>query len=335
MRATAWIPVLVAVLVSPATQTAAPQERQGIAPADSVEPYRAFLRKLPVAKKESILVARDELLKYLSGSDRCGEDVSCAQKVFEAFCKFYVRIIAAGNAPLEENRAAQDLLMVLGGGGLERPLTRIEGDRATALRKASAETRPTLRQLFAYRDCGLDFTQGEGIWYLRPDPDWIIALAAHLPAGEYRDYIIFDAHESRERLEEDGGFQVPRDTLRLKLVRWDTFIRTHPNVARTEKLRVSADRIAGWYIVGLPNTQAFESSSPSEPRVLVPELRESFARFLAANQDCSYYPLISGLWKQVKASNFRPTEAVVAYLEKQTASSPELRRWVADLRGPR
>jgi hypothetical protein len=232
---------------------------------------------------------------------------------------------------LYQDRRAQELLSTLAPGRLERPLEKVERSRSAAIVDTPPDRRPLLHELFAYRDCGIDFTQGEGDWYLRDDPDWLIAVALHLPDGEYRQYVVFVANQSRERLTEDAGFVVSRDRLRERLVRWDGFIRTHPNVARVEDMRKDADRLAGWYIAGISNTPAFDP----ETNRLNPELRESFARFLAANQDCSYYPLIAGLWEKLKASDFRPTEAVVLYLEKQAASSAELLSWVKDLRRPR
>jgi hypothetical protein len=299
--------------------------------ADAISRYQAFLAKLPPENKESILAARDEVLQYVAGEKRCRGDAGCAQGVFEGFRKFYGRVIATCGRAFYQDRRAQDLLSALAPDRLEHPLEKAERSRSAAILETPPDRRPLLHDLFAYRDCGIDFTQGEGDWYLRDDPDWLIAVASHLPGGEYRQYVLFVANQSRERLVEDAGFVVPRDHLRERLVRWDAFIRTHRDVARVQDMRQDADRLAGWYIVGISNSPAFDF----ETNRLNPELRESFVRFLAANQDCSYYPLIAGLWEKLTASDFRQTEAVVSYLEKQTASSAELLSWVKHLRRPR
>jgi hypothetical protein len=288
-----------------------------------VAAYVAFVAGLPIDRKESVLAARDELLEYLGGGKRCGDDAGCAEDMFERFRRFYNTVIRTCDRAFLKNRPAQDTLGGLAPPGTRgRPVAAYDRRRDEARREMPPERRAALEEIFAFRDCGIDFWYGEGDWYLRDDPDFLIGLAARLPDGEYKDWVTFTAGESRLRVADDGSLAISVDALRQMIVRWDRFTMTHPAVADRFDMAWDTDRLLYFYLVGIDNSPAFDR----EAGRLNPDLRQSLARFLATNKDCRYYPVVAGLWDLLKADDFRRTKAVQSYLQKNVRGPSRPRR---------
>jgi len=283
--------------------------------------YEAFVAKLPTARKESIPAARDEMLKYLEGEQRCGNDDACSEDVFDRFRTFYDKVIRTCDGIFFRNRPAQDVLGRLASGRIAsgtfvRPLVAYERNRDEALRQTPADLQAALAEVFAFRDSGIDFTFGEGDWYLRDDPDFLLGLSARLPDGEYKDAVAFTAAESRLRVVDDASLLIPVDDLRLMVVRWDRFEMTHPAAAYRFNMLEQTNRLLLLYLQGTDNTRAFDRESGR----LTPGLRESLARFVETNQDCSCFPVVAGLWELLKTNGFRRTGTVDAYLQQNVRS---------------
>jgi len=283
--------------------------------------YEAFVAKLPTARKESILAAREELLKYIEGEKRCGNDDACAEDVFDRFRTFYEEVIRTCDSDFFGNKPAQNVLARLASSRIEsatkdRPLVAYERSREETRRQTPADQQAALDEVLAFRDCGIDFYFGEGDWYLRDDPDFLVGLSARLPDGEYKDAVGFTAAESRLRVVDDASIEIPVDDLRQMVVRWDRFEMTHPAAAHRFRMREQTDRLLLLYLEGTDNTRAFDRVSGR----LSTRLRESLTRFLKTNQYCSYYSLIAGWWDLLKTNDFRQTAAVQAYLQKNVRS---------------
>jgi len=179
-----------------------------------------------------------------------------------------------------------------------------------------------------YRTCGINFQTGEGMWELKKDYRFLLQNVLRDFTIPMKEYVQFMAEEDGIRLAEDGGFLVPRDDIRKAIARREQFVRENSSLTETTEISIDASRLILCYLTGIDNSPAYDKEFR-----LLPELQESYARFVTENRDSSFYFLVEGFYQRLKKHDFHLlNEECVSFLESQAGIIPNLKWWTRSLR---
>jgi len=297
---------------------AAPSSPQEGAADTALSEYRQLLAHLDTATPACLDTAREALSKRFGGGHPDGE------AAVRAFRDFYLARFHEWEKVMGGPEVLEFTFRHWLGPEDHNPLVPFSIRRIRDVpdknESAAIHRNPTLpSQLEAVRAWPFSIKQGEGDWYLCPDFDWLAAAARPVASG-LSEFLGFAAREARERVVEDGGLQIPWDDLRLRIVRWDAFARSHPTLPEVAKeVRPDLGRLFTAYLCPLlPNTTEYDRDTG----VLDPSLQASYRRFVAENHDATGHAFLEGLLSLLKTEKYRLTPAVEAYLNRQDSPAP-------------
>lgn len=279
--------------------------------------FKNFLINLDNTKKESILVARDKFFKSFSTAT-----VKENKEAFRIFRGFYQEVIRECDQIFYNKKDCQQLLGNISSlvkGGLENPLPAFEKLNNESSNEIRTKYAAILKELYGYRNCGMNFYQSEGDWYLKEDIVFLIKMFPVSGRNELKDFLIFLNNED-ERIAEDAGLIISWDDLRKRILCWEQFVEKHPDFLETiNEVKPGLATLVGVYLVGLPNTQAYRVHSTGE---IEPKLKKSYEIFLQQNKSSSFYNLISEVYNILKKHNFKINKELVDFLNSQGYNGP-------------
>ncbi|HYK87457.1 MAG TPA: hypothetical protein VE398_01710, partial [Acidobacteriota bacterium] len=291
-------------------------------------PVRQFensLRNLDLSRKQSILAARQEFLKTYSAVRP--EVQADAFRLFLAFYRDAIRICD------DEFCRREDLQRVLRlvadeTGSYDSPLSALAKSSSPAASELKTNYHRELKQLEEYRECGMDFRNSEGDWYLNEDLDFLLNLAASL-SGEYRDYMLFHIEESRQRIVEDAALLISWEDLGRRIAHWERFAVCHPSLPETRTvIGPGIQTMMSWYLLGLDNTRAYDFSNKG---AIDSKLYQSYGTFLERNSQSRYFELLSRVHASLKESQCRMNQKLLDMLKSAGYRDSHLEREVARL----
>ena len=163
----------------------------------------------------------------------------------------------------------------------------------------------------------MTFIWGEGDWYLKEDPDFLLSVSSNLK-GEYQEFTRFMGEESKQRLAQDAALTVSWDELRQRIIRWENFAKNHPDLPETERIiKPQLRRMMQWYLIGIDNTRAYDYDDTYGGTAKInAELLKSYENFIRENTDSSYFPLIQGVYDILKKYDFKCRRELGDYIIK-------------------
>ncbi len=180
--------------------------------------------------------------------------------------------------------------------------------------KISAAAPAAFEELRLYDRGGFDFVEGEGDWYLATDPWFLRRLAEFLPAGDFKDYVLFRAREDDQRVATDAGLVVSWEALRRRLIRWENFSRAHPVLPESSAVVDPEVRLlAGRYLLGLDNNPI----SDQRTGLVDTKLRASYESFLRRSARSAYYPAVRDAYGWYREHGFRADPSLVEVLRRR------------------
>jgi len=295
---------------------------------DSLITFMDSINRLDRSKKESILIAKNEFEKMCSTAEK-----QIVDSAFRSFMEFYKGVIRKCNHVFYDRRDYQDLLHDIEeivGSKFDNPLPAFEKIDSKSSAEIKTKYAATLKELYEYRNCGINFTCGEGDWYLEEDGDFLVEVLSNYGSVELRDYLIFWANEDKERFAHDGGLLISWEDLRKRIIRWEEFANKHPTLLETEKeIKPKLQVLIGAYLWGLDNTPAYDLwESKWESKKIEPELRKSYEIFLKENKTSSYYSLIKGVYTILNKHNFKLSKELIMFVDSQGYGTRRLWRFV-------
>ncbi len=280
---------------------------------NDVAEFKNFLEKSDKSQKEMISMAKDEFLKKFSSPEN--KDVD---KAFRIFRKFYREVIRKCDHIFYKKRDSQELLhkiSVIIGYTHENPLSAFERIDNVSSKEIKTKYGSTLKELYEYRNCGINFIQSEGDWYLKEDTEFLVEILSDFGSSELREYLLFRVSEDKERLGEDAGLLISWEDLRKRIIRWEQFTHAYPNLLETEKeIKPKLHKLLILYLTGIDNTPAYDLWKSGEIKFT---LRKSYETFLKENNISSYYALINSVYNILKKHRFKINEELILFLHNQ------------------
>ena len=301
----------------------------------AIEDYKQFLGTLNIKEKESILTARDEFIKRFSDAPETLSDE--AFRSFEVFYKkavfvcdriyFFPKNLVIPEYK-DDNRYKKEYQVLLNailqvGSTVTKellqddPLEHFERLNEDYKKEIREKYGAVLDELYEFKKCGMTFVWGEGDWYLKEDPDFLLSLSSNLK-GEHREFTRFMGEEAKQRLAEDAALAISWDELRQRIIRWETFAGNHPDLPETEDtIKPQLHRMMQWYLIGIDNTRAYDYDDTYGGTAKInSELLNSYENFLRENTDSSYFTLIQGVCDILKKHDFKCQKELGDYIIK-------------------
>jgi hypothetical protein len=307
-RALAALGVL-ACLVPPASPHAQ-------APSSDLRRYLDALGRLDTKTPSCLDVARQALVT------RFKDGHPDEERALRAFRHYYLARMKEQNAVFEMPKVGELLVgaVMASGPAVDalkpiEALARLKGPIGDDLRSRYAAEVELLKRTLRWP---FELDESEGFWFFNPDAAWL-AEAARQIACPVSDLLIFLRGERPTVVAADAGLRVGWVDLGQRIVRWDRFARTHPDLPETSAdVTPELNRYLSWYLCGLDNSPAYHRDT----RILDSALRASYKRFVAENRDSSLWPFVDGLVAVLTREKFRRTPAVEQYLSRPDSPSP-------------
>jgi uncharacterized membrane protein len=271
--------------------------------------YANFLSKLDSTNQNSIPRAKNELLSRFRGK----KDES-ANDAFRAFSKFYANTISGLERGFSSKPYLQEVLSkiadVTGLGNNPFPaFDKLDNASAREIKKRYSQE---LNELHQYTRSGFNFGQSEGNWFIQGDPDFLLDVSS-ITSGEYREYLGFNAEESKQKIADDGAILIPWDGLRKRIIREENFAKQHPKLPETEtNIKGSMSWMMNVYLSGIDN-----SPIDNHGVRLDPDVQKSYEAFLKENSSSQYYNVIRDVYAIWAKSNFKTSRELVDYLKEK------------------
>jgi hypothetical protein len=301
---------------------------------DLLSRYENELDKLSKNDFTTILLAKDRFIELFRGKDKL------ADAGFRLFLKYYEKVIAL-QPRIQDSSPLWNLLTAMametsrsqtGTPGIS--LTTI--DYVEAFNSAKSQEAADIKKKFAseyslvlkYRMCGINFQTGEGMWEFKKAYRFLLQNVLKDFTIPIKEYVRFMAQEDEIRLAEDAGWLVPWDDVRQAIARREEFIRKNSSLKEGVEISRDVKNLILCYLRGMDNSPAYDKNFR-----LLPEIQDSFARFVAENRNSSFNALVEGLYRRLKNNDFcLLNEECISFLESQAGNIPELKWWAQSLR---
>jgi len=163
------------------------------------------------------------------------------------------------------------------------------------------------------KDNGVLLKESEGHRYLEYDYVFLYEMIRDRNF-EIKKYIEFMILESQEKIGEDGGLFISWENLRERILRWETFAQTNPELEETKSVIIpEIKKLFKWYICGLDNTRIYKFKT----KKLSIQLKKSYETFLKKNLKSGNYDLMKKLNNLYSSSNLVITDEIKKYLSEK------------------
>lgn len=258
---------------------------------------------------ETVIVSNIEAIR--SAKEALTRDIktknsSQADAAFRTFIAFHSSVVANLNAGFLNNTDNQTVLNKTGGLRFALPAELHE------------KYGKSLLMLQKYKESGIGFkglSEDMG-WELEQDPDYVIQLARELKS-DYSAFLIFYADETRYSLGMDANLNLTWDELRKKIIRFEGFAKQHKQLSEVEThIKPMIQTMLSFYLEGMDNTPAYRAYVGGSGKI-DEELKTSYIAFLNENKNSEYYPLIQGIYNNLKERDFRLNKGLVAFIHSK------------------
>ena len=152
----------------------------------------------------------------------------------------------------------------------------------------------------ALQKIGLRIDQGEGMYYIEPDNDWLLSEFGNTLPDAWKQYLKQSSHEARNHFAEDGALQVPFEALRKRIIFWERFLKKYSNFPENDQIKEQLSGYLYFYLSDLKNTLNFALIPIS-----IDSIKESYENFIKENNDSKYYKTVKSHYAILKESGFK------------------------------
>jgi hypothetical protein len=257
----------------------------------TAETYREFLSHLDASRPESLCLASERFEWQFGDPARGGQPVALF-----ALWAFYDKAVRVNGETVEHLAAGtsdEEAASILAA---------LRTDHAeSALRAVGKKVPQVWRRAEQWLRCGyVIMADWDDTIRLDPDPRFLVRFADHL-RPDCRAYIELYLRESPVWLDYDGALAIPWERLRSRIRRWERFRAEHMDVPElAAHMNGVIKEMFQYYLCGLDNSEVFDDAGR-----LIPDLRDSYARFLLLNKDSAEYGLVEQTVKTLRRKQWK------------------------------
>ncbi len=157
----------------------------------------------------------------------------------------------------------------------------------------------------ALQKIGLRIDQGEGMYYVEPDNDWLLSEFGSTLPEVWKQYLKQSSYEAKNHFAEDGALQIPFEALRKRIIFWEKFLEKHPNFPEKNQIKEQLSGYLYFYLSDLKNTLDFALISISTDSI-----KKSYENFIKENSDSKYYEIVKSHYATLKDGGFKVDKRV-------------------------
>ncbi len=144
---------------------------------------------------------------------------------------------------------------------------------------------------------------GEGTFEARADTHYLAKTFASHVSPTIKAYFTFV--KASTGFIQDGGLMVSYDELRQSIILGDTIMQKYPESSIAFMMQKPLNRMVYFYLLGVDNTPIYGAK-----RMLLPEVKTSYNKFLKENKQSTFYPLVKYSYDLLQKNNFTATDNV-------------------------
>ena len=139
----------------------------------------------------------------------------------------------------------------------------------------------------------------EGSYFYAVNSEYLLEKYGKYLSTSYKEWLKFII--KRETAMQDGGLNIPPDTLREYIIALEQFVANNPDFILIGDAKDFLDSYLMIYLEGIDNSPIFDKWNTKK---ILPEFKASYEKFLYENKDSKYYPMVEELYNKAKENNF-------------------------------
>ncbi len=139
---------------------------------------------------------------------------------------------------------------------------------------------------------------GEGTFEARPDTNYLAKIFTSHVSPAIKAYFTFVKAEAG--FIQDAGLMVTHEELRESIILGDTIMQKYPDSTIASMVQKPLNSMVHFYLLGVDNTPIYGAK-----RILLPEVKASFNRFLKENKQSTFYPAVKYTYDLLQKNNFK------------------------------
>lgn len=147
-----------------------------------------------------------------------------------------------------------------------------------------------------FKKMGLILTSMEGCFYVEEDNNFTIQNFGKFLSPSWREYFALRVKENN-RFVNDGSLIISWDELRQRIIYWEDFIKKYPRFPENNEIKA---KLADYVEVYIDGPDGYNNQNGN----LIPELKQSYEKFLKNNKASKFYPTIESWYLLLKKNKF-------------------------------
>ncbi len=161
-----------------------------------------------------------------------------------------------------------------------------------------------------YRSAGYSVYSAEGMYYIEPDPQFLLGNFKTSISDDLFDYLTYRAEEVESHTFHDAAVIITWNELADRIIDWENFLSAYPDSQYIEDAKSMYDVYLYTFLIGANNTPAYEY--PTE--ILDPKLLESYKRYISEFPQSSFTPVLEDLLVLLEEESYEKTEKIQEFL---------------------
>ena len=150
----------------------------------------------------------------------------------------------------------------------------------------------------------------EGMYYLDPDPSFLLGNFKTSISDELYDYLSYLSQEVDRHTYSDAAVIISWDELGKRMNNWEKFMNKYPDSDYLSEVESMYNMYRFTFLVGASNTPAYEY--PTE--ILDPALLEAYKNYVSSFPESSMTPVIKDLMVLLEEESYKKTEIVMEFI---------------------
>ena len=161
-----------------------------------------------------------------------------------------------------------------------------------------------------YRNMGYSVYMAEGMYYIEPDPQFLLGNFKTNISDDLFDYLTYRSEEVENHTYSDAAIMISWNELADRMVDWENFLSKYPDSDYFEDAKSMYEVYRFSFLIGANNTPAYEY--PTE--ILDTKLLESYKRYISDYPESSFTPVLKDLLILLDEESYKKTEKIMEFI---------------------
>jgi hypothetical protein len=161
-----------------------------------------------------------------------------------------------------------------------------------------------------YNEMGLSIYMTEGMYYLEPNPNFLLGNFKTAISDELYSYLSYRSKEVDNHTYSDAAVIITWDELGERMLDWENFMAAYPDSNLLEEAESMYDMYRFTFLIGTNNTPAYDY--PDE--ILNTKLHAAYGNYMTRYPESSMTPVLEELLVLLEAESYEKTEKIMEFI---------------------